>query len=99
VGAWLETSAEAKHPLQCASDVGITYNADGSYSLLGEIGTWRLDGAVLTETATEVTEAGDPTEVEIGRPYVSTIRRLGEGRFTKRLASGETLEFRRCPDQ
>ena len=99
VGDWLEMSAETKHPLQCASDVGITYKTDGSYSLLEEIGTWRLEGNVLTETATEAADAGDPAEVEAGRPYVSTIRKLSKDRFEKRLADGQILDYRRCPDR
>ena len=97
-GAWLEMSGGAKHPLACESDMPIKYEAGGSYSLLDEVGTWRLDNNVLTEIATHATEAGDPAAVEIRRPYVSTIQRLGDDRFLKRLANGRLLEFRRCPE-
>lgn len=98
IGAWLEMSGGTKYPLACESDLPIQYESDGIYSLLEEVGTWRLDGDVLTEVATETTEAGDPAEVEIGRRYVSTIQPLGKDRLLKRLANGQVLELRRCPE-
>lgn len=98
IGGWLEMSGGSKYPLACESDLPIEYGTDGNYALLEEIGTWRLDNDVLTEIATEATEAADPAEVAIGRTYVSTIEKLSDDRFLKRLPDGQVLEFRRCPE-
>lgn len=98
VGVWLEMSGGVEHPWSCASGLPIVYEADGRYVLFEEEGVWRLSGDVLTETATVVTDAGDPARTEIGVPYVSSLRWRGRDHFVKTLRGGERLEFRRCPE-
>lgn len=97
VGTWLPLENGIIHPLACASGLPIAYQADGRYLLFEEEGRWSLTGTRLTEIATAATEAGDPAEVALGQPFVSTLRFLGPDRFRKRLADGSQVEFRRCP--
>jgi hypothetical protein len=97
VGTWLMIEADLEFPLACASGLPIAYAADGTYALYEESGVWRLDGDVLTETATALTEAGDPDTSHLGRPFVSRIRWRGPDRFRKRFAEGNVETFRRCP--
>ena len=97
VGTWLPLENGIEHPLACASGLPISYEAGGRYRLFEEEGQWRLDGDRLTEVASAATEAGDPAEVAIGKPFVSTIRLLGRDRFLKRLSDGSRVDFRRCP--
>lgn len=98
VGTWLMLDPDAEFPLECESGLPINYMVDGTYMLFGEVGTWRLEGATVHETATETTGTGDPSDVEIGRPYVSTLHRISQDRFLKRFENGQVGEFRRCPE-
>lgn len=98
-GIWLMLGEEIEHPLACASGLPIRYSADGTYGLFEENGIWRLDGDRLTETATEITEVGDPEGAQIGVPYVSRIARRGRDEFRKTYADGAVETFRRCPER
>jgi len=98
-GEWVMTGDALVFPLACDSDGPITYRADGSYSLWGEAGTWRLNGDALTETLGGFDALhSDRTADEIGKPILSTIAWIDENRFTKRFADGSKSEFRRCPE-
>jgi hypothetical protein len=97
VGTWLLMEPDLDFPTSCASGLPISYAADGSFAMFEETGVWRLDGDVLTETVTAVTEAGDPAEAQIGRPFVARIAWRGRNRFLKRYAEGNVETFRRCP--
>lgn len=97
-GVWLVMESEQDRSLlACASGLPIRYKADGTYVLFEESGVWRLDGNRLTETATEASEQGDPAEVQIGRPHVSTLQRIDPDSFLKTFADGGRALFRRCP--
>ncbi len=96
-GTWLMMSSKDDRDLTaCASGLPISYASDGTYALFEEGGVWRLAGDRLTETATSVTDAGDPNEVQIGRPFVSRIRWINKDEFVKTTARGKMI-FRRCP--
>lgn len=98
VGTWILIEREADRDLDlCDSGLPITYRADGTYSLFEETGVWRLRGRRLTETATAATAAGDPADVEIGRPYRSRIARVGPDEMRKRFADGARMTLLRCP--
>jgi len=98
VGEWVMMGDALLFPLACGSDGPITYRADGSYSLWGEAGTWRLNGDGLIETLAGFDALhSDRSTDEIGKPMVSTIAWIDENRFTKRFADGSKSEFRRCP--
>ena len=97
VGTWLLMEPDLHFPTSCASGLPISYAADGTFAMFEEYGNWRLEGDVLTETVTGVTEAGDPGEAEIGRPFVSRIAWRGRDRFQKRYREGNVETFRRCP--
>lgn len=97
IGTWLLIAPDLEFPLACESGLPISYAADGTYALYEESGVWRLDGDVLTETTTAITEAGDPETSHLGRPFVSRIRWRGPDRFRKRFAGGNVETFRRCP--
>ncbi len=100
VGTWLLIDKPSDRDMvACASGLPISYAADGTYALFEEGGVWRLEGDRLTETATEVSDAGDPNEVQIGRPFVSRLRWSGRDEFVKTTAGGEKMIFRRCPPQ
>lgn len=98
VGTWLMLAADIEHPLACASGLPIRYDRDGTYALFEELGTWRLEGDRLIETATEMTEAGDPDITGIGVPYRSRIDRRSRNEFRKTYADGAVETFRRCPE-
>ena len=97
IGTWLPLENGIVHPLACDSGLPIIYQADGRYLLFEEEGRWSLTGSRLTETAIAATEAGDPAEIALGQPLVSTLRFLDPNRFRKRLADGSQIELRRCP--
>ncbi len=97
-GTWLMTSNGERDLTACASGLPIHYGADGAYTIFEESGRWRLDGAMLTETATEAHEdIVDPAEVAIGKPFESRIRRLNRDSFIKTYSDGRQEVFRRCP--
>jgi len=90
----------SEFPQVCGTHGTIQYHPDGSYTMWGESGTWRLEGDLLTEALT----AFDPLHVdrtadEIGEKYVSTVQWVDQHTFLKRFADGEVRAFRRCPEQ
>lgn len=97
VGTWLMLGEGVEYPLACESGLPIAYNADGTYDLFEDSGTWRLDGSRLTEVATEHHDSGGEGGPELGRLYVSTIQRSGPDAFRKTYADGAVETFRRCP--
>ena len=99
-GEWDWMDGHSEFPKVCGSDGTIQYHADGSFSLWGEAGTWRLDGEALTETVTDIDwlHSDRPAE-EIGKANVSTVKWLDQNTFLKRYADGDLQAFRRCPDQ
>ena len=98
IGTWLMMSEGVEHPLACESGLPIAYNANGTYDLFEDSGTWRLDGSRLTEVATRHHDSGGGEgSPELGRPYVSTIQRSGPDAFRKTYADGTIETFRRCP--
>jgi hypothetical protein len=97
-GTWLMLDQGTRFPEACASGTTIQYRTDGTYSLWGEAGRWRLNRGVLTETMTSTDPVvGDGRPEDIGKAFVSTIRWNGPDRFRKRFADGSEHEFRRCP--
>lgn len=96
-GTWLMIGDPAEHPSGCNSGLPIIYSRDGRYTLFEESGTWRLQGERLTETATEVHDHADPSEVALGRPFTSRIERTGRDSLRKTFADGSKAVFLRCP--
>lgn len=97
-GTWVMMADDLEFPLACASGLPITYAPDGTYGLLEERGTWRLEGDRLIETATEATpDATEGAAIEIGVPYRSTLRWIDRDAFRKTFADGSVETFRRCP--
>jgi hypothetical protein len=99
-GSWLLIKEESDRDLAaCASGLPIAYNADGTYTLFEESGTWRLTGDKLVEVATEVHEdVASAEEVALGKEYVSRIERLGPDEMRKLFADGVTMTLLRCPE-
>jgi hypothetical protein len=99
VGAWAPVpgTASSDGPDLCAGDMGIQYSADGTYDTLDQVGTWRLEGETLTETATEATDAAEPGSVKIGRPLASRIQWQGPDTLVLTGADGQQITLRRCP--
>ena len=97
LGEWDWDDAQSKYPQACGSPTTIRYLSQGKYIYLTEVGTWSLQGQVLTETATDFAKENDMEPPELGRPYVSTLHWLGPDSFAKRYADGDTRTFRRCP--
>ena len=97
VGTWLMIEGDVEFPTACASGLPIIYHADGTLTLFGERGTWRLDRDILTETITEAGEHSEFERSEIGRPHVARIAWRGRDRFRKLYADGAVESFRRCP--
>ena len=98
-GEWDWVDGTSEFPKVCGSDGTIQYHADGSYSLWGEAGTWRLEGEVLTETMTGFDPLHvDPSPEDIGKARVSTLQWVDQNTFLKRYADGEVTAFRRCPN-
>jgi hypothetical protein len=99
-GTWLAVEGRSDRDLTaCSSGLPISYALDGTYSLFEESGRWRLHGATLTETSTEAHEdVIDPAEVEIGKPFRSTIRWLTRDSFIKTYSDGRQEIYRRCTD-
>ena len=99
-GEWDWMDGHSEFPKVCGSHATIQYLPNGIYTLWGEAGTWRLERTVLTETMTDF----DPLHVDrspedIGKKYISTLEWVDRNTFLKRMANGEVLAFRRCPDQ
>lgn len=100
VGEWVMMGDVLEFPIACGSHGPVTYHEDGIYSLWGEVGTWRLDGKVLTETMTSFEPMHvDRSARDVGKPQVSTLQWADQNAFLKRYANGETRAFRRCPDR
>ena len=93
VGTWLLIEHYLEFPLACSSGLQIRYDADGTYHLFGENGTWHLQGDRLIETAVE----SDEEDVQPGHTVVNRIRRAGRNRMLKTFEDGETETFLRCP--
>lgn len=88
---------ESDRPNPCREGAYGHYDADGTYRFPGERGTWTLDGANLTETATAIDEAmNEQTPEDIGRPYRSTIERESDDRMLKHFPDGRRVAFVRC---
>ncbi|AJP73386.1 hypothetical protein [Sphingomonas hengshuiensis] len=67
IGSWsFDTS--------CATDFIIHYEADGALDNAGEVGTWMLDGDMLTETVVERFENGGEAPVKLDPPVIRTYR-------------------------
>jgi hypothetical protein len=99
-GEWDWTDGHSEFPKVCGSDGTVQYHLDGSYTLWGEAGKWRLDSDALTEAMTgfDSLHVDRPAE-DIGKAYVSTIKWVDQNTFLKRRADGSELAFRRCPSQ
>ena len=97
VGIWLMIEDDTQFPLACESGLPIRYDSNGRYFTYEEIGTWRLDGGRLTETATELNDTVEERAPELGRPYVSQVEHTGPDELRKTFAGGEQATFRRCP--
>ena len=95
-GTWIFIKSKTRFPDACQGDTGITYEADGTYQLLEESGTWRLKGDRLTETPTEAHEGAQPGSVKIGEPFTSRLQWQGPDTFTKTHPGGK-ITLRRCP--
>ena len=98
-GEWVMMADGLSFPEACGSHGPITYSSDGSYSIFGEAGTWRLDGDKLTETMTGFDALHVDREAkDIGRPVVSSLQWVDRTSFVKRYADGRERAFRRCPE-
>jgi hypothetical protein len=95
-GTWIFIKSKTRFPDACQGDTGITYEADGTYQLLEESGTWRLKADQLTETPTESHEGAQPGSVKIGEPFTSRLQWQGPDTFTKIFPGGK-ITLRRCP--
>ena len=96
-GEWVWTDKYSTYPPSCGSHLSLKYYSNGAYELPGEVGTWRLEGKVLTEATAEFLEVHDEaTADEIGKQYVSTVQWIDPNRYLKRYADGDVMEFRRC---
>jgi hypothetical protein len=58
----------------CATDLHVHYNADGSLDNSGEIGTWAIAGDEVTETITQKLESGGEEPVKADPPEVRKYR-------------------------
>jgi hypothetical protein len=92
-----DAGPDVEFPLACSSGLPIAYNANGTYDLFEDSGTWRLEGERLTEVATQIHDSSGEDAAQIGRPYVSRIDRTGPDQFRKTYADGSVETFRRCP--
>lgn len=67
VGTWsFDTS--------CATDFIIHYEPGGRLDNAGEVGTWMLDGDLLTETIVERFENGGEAPVKLDPPVIRTYQ-------------------------
>ena len=98
VGSWLMLAGGVSDVSSCESHLPIRYERDGTYHLWEDSGTWTLENGTLTETATELNDQADIAEpIELGRPFVSRVERVGRDRFVKTYSDGERHSFLRCP--
>jgi hypothetical protein len=93
VGTWVLLAPDLEFPLACSSGLPIAYQADGTYRMFEEAGTWRLEGDRLHETPTE---AEDPRETRIGETHRNRIVRRGPDEMVKYFADGGSETLRRC---
>lgn len=78
-GTWVHdaTADDLSRP-GCSGGTVFIYDPDGTYFFLGEDGMWRLEGDVLTTTATGFNDAITSAEyVSIGEPASVRIKRVG----------------------
>ena len=90
VGAWsFDTS--------CATDFIIRYDADGKLDNAGEVGSWKLDGAQLTETLVERFENGGEAPVKLDPPVTRSysVRRIDAGHGSIAF-EGRDVPIQRC---
>jgi hypothetical protein len=92
VGIWLPLSPGDKFPIACESDAPIRYSSDGTYRVQEGVGSWRLQGDRLTETA-----PASNGRVKSGRSYVSRIAWDGSDKIVKTMPDGRRVTLRRCP--
>ena len=98
VGTWLMMNEGVRFPQGCNSSLPVQYYSDGTLRLWGESGTWRLEGDRLIETSTDFDPLiVDRSDVQLGKPYVSTLRWNDRNRIWKQYADGDIREFLRCP--
>lgn len=95
VGEWDWDDAQSRYPQACGSQLTLRYFPNGEYYLLGVIGTWRLQGNVLTETGLSYVH-DDLGPDDIGQTYVSTLQWIDPNTFAKPNVNGELVKFRRC---
>ncbi len=94
---WAEPG-EAPDFEQCTGPLSMRYLADGTYEMVGELGTWKLDRGRITETATKVDFAvwGNAAP-RVGIAEINRVQRVDENRFRKRHRNGAVSVFHRCP--
>ena len=83
VGAW------AAGPAQCASDSGIRFETDGTYTDLEGEGVWDLMGSKLVVSGT----SGD----DFGRFLVVQFAVRSSAEMVLEWPDGTRLTYRRCP--
>lgn len=91
IGGWIPVGQD------CASDGGVTYNSDGTFSVSGQVGTWKLEGATIVSIATE--HMGDDGEWKVlAHPIRSTERFTTAKKDEYRTVDpeGERYHNRRC---
>lgn len=93
IGGWIPAGQD------CASDGGVIYNSDGTYSSWGQIGTWKLQGKTIVSIETE--HMGDDGEWQkLPHPVRSTERFLMAKKDEYRTVDGDGERYhnRRCKD-
>jgi len=92
VGAW------AFKALECDSDNGLAYKADGTWFAYAAYGTWIVVGDKLINLTThEGKELGEEKPVVPPKREDVTIVSLTDTRFEARWANGERRVLVRCP--
>lgn len=91
VGSWIATTSD------CAGDIGISYNADGTYSTASASGRWSIKGQTLTLTTLETFEEGDdPQRLDPPRRTKSTIISSSTLAYAEKGADGKIWRMKKC---
>ena len=77
----------------CHSDHSITYERDGRYVFMDEVGTWRIEGQRLIETLTDPGGTGDPAMR--GKPNVLPFKQIAPGMLA--VAGKHPGKMIKCP--